>query len=426
MPGYCFETSNRILPYHLRTQHLQFFESEIMENKNADLSGLRINRSQDEEPQSRGPRSSLRVIVFPSIAILIIVLGYILLSRSFESAIEVQLTAASLSSPSQANAVLTASGYVVAQRKAAVASKATGRLEYLSVVEGDRVKRGQVLARIEDTDMKASLAQARANLQVNEADLKDATQWLDRQKKLLQSGVSMQSDYDAAEARYQRVLASIDMAKATVVGAQVALENTLIRAPFDGTVLTKNADVGEMVAPMAASASSKSAVVTIADMGSLQVEADVSESNIERIVPDQPCEITLDAYPAVRYQGYVAKVVPTADRAKATVMVKVGFKSYDSKVLPEMSAKVLFLTKAADVAALSAKPMLTVPLTAVATRGGKKVVYAVHENQAVETPIVVGREFGALVEVTQGVSSGDKVITNVTEQIGNGSRIKIR
>jgi RND family efflux transporter MFP subunit len=288
------------------------------------------------------------------------------------------------------------------------------------------VKRGQVLARIEDTDMKASLAQARANLQVNEADLKDATQWLDRQKKLLQSGVSMQSDYDAAEARYQRVLASIDMAKATVVGAQVALENTLIRAPFDGTVLTKNADVGEMVAPMAASASSKSAVVTIADMGSLQVEADVSESNIERIVPDQPCEITLDAYPAVRYQGYVAKVVPTADRAKATVMVKVGFKSYDSKVLPEMSAKVLFLTKAADVAALSAKPMLTVPLTAVATRGGKKVVYAVHENQAVETPIVVGREFGALVEVTQGVSSGDKVITNVTEQIGNGSRIKIR
>ncbi|MGA3243176.1 MAG: efflux RND transporter periplasmic adaptor subunit [Bacteroidota bacterium] len=397
-----------------------------MENKNADLSGLRINRSQDEEPQSRGPRSSLRVIVFPSIAILIIVLGYILLSRSFESAIEVQLTAASLSSPSQANAVLTASGYVVAQRKAAVASKATGRLEYLSVVEGDRVKRGQVLARIEDTDMKASLAQARANLQVNEADLKDATQWLDRQKKLLQSGVSMQSDYDAAEARYQRVLASIDMAKATVVGAQVALENTLIRAPFDGTVLTKNADVGEMVAPMAASASSKSAVVTIADMGSLQVEADVSESNIERIVPDQPCEITLDAYPTVRYQGYVAKVVPTADRAKATVMVKVGFESYDSKVLPEMSAKVLFLTKAADVAALSAKPMLTVPLTAVATRGGKKVVYAVHENQAVETPIVVGREFGALVEVTQGVSSGDKVITNVTEQIGNGSRIKIR
>jgi RND family efflux transporter MFP subunit len=397
-----------------------------MENKNADLTGLRINRSQDEEPQSRRPHSTLRVVIFSSIAVFAIIIGYFLFSHSFDPAIEVQLATASLSSPSQANAVLTASGYVVAQRKAAVASKATGRLEYLGVVEGDRVKKGQVLARIEDADMKAALDQARANLNLNEADLKDATQWLDRQKKLLQSGVSTQSDYDAAEARYSRVLASIDVAKAAVVGTEVALENTLIRAPFDGTVLTKNADVGEMVAPMAASASSKSAVVTIADMGSLQVEADVSESNIERIVSDQPCEITLDAYPAVRYQGYVAKVVPTADRAKATVMVKVGFRLYDSKVLPEMSAKVLFLTKAADAAASTAKPMLSVPLAAVATRGGKKVVYTVRENQAIETPIVVGKEFAALVEVTQGLSSGDKVIAGVTEQIANGSRVKIR
>jgi RND family efflux transporter MFP subunit len=397
-----------------------------MENRNADLSGLRINRSQEEEPLARGPRSAFRVVVLPSIAVLAIVLGYVLFSRTFESAVEVQLVTASLSSPSRANAVLTASGYVVAQRKAAVASKATGRLEYLDVVEGDRVKKGQVLARIEDSDIKASLDQARANLQMNQADLKDATQWLDRQKKLLESGVSTQSDYDAAEARYRRVLASIDVAKATVVGAEVALENTLIRAPFDGTVLTKNADVGEMVAPMAASASSKSAVVTIADMGSLQVEADVSESNIERIVPDQPCEITLDAYPAIRYEGYVAKVVPTADRAKATVMVKVGFKSYDGKVLPEMSAKVLFLAKAADAAVSAAKPMLTVPLTAVATRAGRKVVYAVHENRAVEVPVVVGKEFGSLVEITGGLSSGDRVIADVTEQITSGSRVTIR
>jgi RND family efflux transporter MFP subunit len=397
-----------------------------MENKNADLSGLRINRSQDEEPQAGGPRSSLKVVLFPSIAVVVVVLGYVFFSRSFESAIEVQLTTATLSSPSQANAVLTASGYVVAQRKAAVASKATGRLEYLGVVEGDRVKKGQVLARIEDTDMKASRDQARANLQLNEADLKDATQWLDRQKKLLQSGVSTQSDFDGAEARYQRVLASIDVAKAAVAGTEVALENTLIRAPFDGTVLTKNADVGEMVAPMAASASSKSAVVTIADMGSLQVEADVSESNIERITPDQPCEITLDAYPSVRYQGSVAKVVPTADRAKATVMVKVGFKSYDSKVLPEMSAKVLFLTKAVDAATSDAKPMLTIPLASVASRGGKKAVYTVRDNVSVETPIITGREFGALVEVTQGLSSGDKIIASVTEQITNGSHVKIR
>jgi HlyD family secretion protein len=397
-----------------------------MENQTADLSGLRINRSQDEEPRPGGRRSAFRIVALLSVVLVIAALGYVFLSRSLEAAIDVQLTTATLSSPSQANAVLTASGYVVAQRKAAVASKATGRLEYLGVVEGDRVKKSQVLARLEDTDIRASLDQARANLRLNEADLKDAEQWLARQKTLLEKGVSTQSDYDGAEARYRRVLASIAVAKAMVTGAEVALENTLIRAPFDGTVLTKNADVGEMVAPMAASASSKSAVVTLADMSSLQVEADVSESNIERIVPDQPCEITLDAYPAVRYEGFVAKVVPTADRAKATVMVKVGFGTYDSKVLPEMSAKVLFLTAASRSEASTVKPILTVPLTAVATRNGKRVVYSVRENQAVETPITVGREFGALVEVVQGLSSGDRIISSVTEQITNGSRVRIR
>lgn len=397
-----------------------------MENQNADLSGLRINRMQEDEPQSKGSRSAIRGIIIAAVVILVVVLGYILFARSFESAVEVQLVAVTLSSPSQANAVLTASGYAVAQRKAAVASKATGRMTYLGVVEGDRVRKDQIIARIEDTDIKAALAQARANLQMNEADLKDAAQWLDRQKKLLATGVSAQADFDAAEARYQRVMAAIDVAKAMVSGEEVALENTLIRAPFDGTVLTKNADVGEMVAPMAASVSSRSAVVTIADMSSLQVEADVSESNIERIAVDQPCEITLDAYPAVRYQGYVAKIVPTADRAKATVMVKVGFKSYDSRVLPEMSAKVLFLSKQSDASNTEAKAMLTVPLGSVATRSGKKVVYAVRDNKAVETPITIGREFGALVEITQGLSSGDKVIAAVTENIVDGSHIKIR
>lgn len=397
-----------------------------MENQNADLSGLRINRTQPEEPRLRGPQSALRIIVVPGVVVLIIVVGYLLLSRLFDSGVEVQLISASLSSPSQANAVLTASGYVVAQRKAAVASKATGCLVTLDVVEGDRVKSGQVLARIEDTDVKASLDQAKANLKLYEADLKDAAQWLSRQKELLKSGVSMQSDYDAAEARYNRVLASIDVAKAAVTGAEVALENTLIRAPFDGTVLTKNADVGEMVAPMAASVSSRSAVVTIADMGSLQVEADVSESNIERILINQPCEITLDAYPEVRYQGYVAKIVPTADRAKATVMVKVGFKSYDAKVLPEMSAKVLFLTKAVEAAQSTVRPILTIPIGTLATRNGKKVVYAVRDNRAIEIPVIIGRDVGALVEVTQGLSAGDKIITGVSDQITDGTRVRIK
>lgn len=398
-----------------------------MENQKADLSGLRIRRSHDQEPSAPGGRSKWRLFFFLGIvAVLLSVVYLITTSSFFDQTVTVQLATAALSSPSQADAVLTASGYVVAQRKASVASKATGRLERLNVVEGDRVKKGDIIARLEDSDIRASLEQARANLKLNEADLKDAQQWLGRAKTLLERGVSSQADYDGAEARYSRVLAAIDVAKATVVGAEVALENTLIRAPFDGTVLTKNADVGEMVAPMAASVGSRSAVVTLADMTSLQVEADVSESNIERILVNQPCEITIDAYPEARYQGYVAKIVPTADRAKATVMVKVGFRSYDARVLPEMSAKVLFLTKTAGVPTEPVRSILTVPLNALATRDGKRVVYVVRDGRAVEIPVAVGKEFGSSTEITQGLSAGDRVIAAVNDRITQGTPVKVR
>ena len=397
----------------------------MSENQNVDLSSLRINRSSTEESgrPSSGWGMKVGVIV---IVLMLLAIGYYFLGSALDPAIDVQLTTVSLSSPSQANAVLTASGYVVAQRKAAVASKATGRLEYLGVVEGDKVKRGQVIARIESSDMKAALDQATANLRVTEADLFDAQQSLERQKSLLEKGLTTRAEYDASDARNKRVVASIELAKASIAAAQVALENTLIRAPFDGTVLSKNADVGEMVAPMAASVSSRSAVVTIADMTSLEVEADVSEANIERIKAGQPCEITLDAYPGSRYRGFVNKIVPTADRAKATVLVKVGFESYDGRVLPEMSAKVLFLTKQADVAEENAKSILTVSSSALASRDGQRVAYLVQENKAVEVPVTTGKEMGALIEVTGGLSSGDRVINKVTNAIRDGIKVKVK
>jgi len=396
----------------------------MMESKNVDLSALRIDRSTGTETPR--PRPGLGGLLYPLLGLGILgVLAFFGWNHFFSSAVEVRLATAGLTSPSQSNAVLTASGYVVAQRKAAVASKGTGRLVYLGVVEGDRVKKGEVIARIEDADIKAQLDQARANLRISEADMKDAEQSLARQKELFAKGLTSQAEYDAAEARYRRVAAGIEAAKAYVVAAEVALENTLIRAPFDGTVLTKNADVGEIVAPMAASASSRAAVVTLADMSSLQVEADVSESNIERITVDQACEITLDAYPEQRYQGYVAKIVPTADRAKATVLVKVAFRSYDGRVLPEMSAKVLFLTKAADEATHNVKPFLTVPRTAVVERDGKKFVFVVRENQAAKIPVTTGREVGSLIEVISGLSAGDKVINPATDEIRDGLKVKV-
>ncbi len=398
----------------------------MTQNQTADLSSLRIQRNVD--PSSSGaPKSKLPLRLGVSFLLIVIAIaGYLVIANAIAPAVEVKLTSVSYSSPSQANAVLTASGYVVAQRKAAVASKGTGRLESLGVVEGDKVTKGEIIARIENSDIQAQLDQARANLKLSEAELHDARQNLNRQKNLLEKGLAPQSEYDAADARHLRVLASIDVAKALVTSAEVALENTLIRAPFDGTVLTKNADVGEMVAPMAASVSSRSAVVTIADMSSLQVEADVSESNIERIVPNQSCEITLDAYPEIRYQGYVAKIVPTADRAKATVLVKVAFRSYDSKVLPEMSAKTLFLTKAPNATETSAKPILTLPATAVVKRGDETFVFAVIDNKAAQISVKTGRTLGSLVEVLSGIGAGDRVISTVTDEIHDGVTVKVK
>ena len=266
-----------------------------------------------------------------------------LLKDVFNPGAEVQLATAALISPSQVNAVLTASGYVVARRKAAVASKGTGRLVFLGVEEGDKVRTGQVIARLEDSDVVAARDRARENLRLAEADLYEAKKNLERVRILLNQGAIATVEVDVADARYKRVVATIEAAKYGFREAEVAVENTRIIAPFDGTVLKKNADVGEIVAPLAGAASSKAAVVTIADMSSLEVDADVSEANITRVAPEQQCEITLDAYPQQRYPGYVTKIVPTADRAKATVLVKIKFQKYDQRVLPEMSAKISFL-----------------------------------------------------------------------------------
>jgi RND family efflux transporter MFP subunit len=227
------------------------------------------------------------------------------------------------------------------------------------------------------------------------------------------------------EARYKRVLAAIDAAKFGVREAEVAVENTRIIAPFDGTVLKKNADVGEIVAPMAGAAGSRGAVVTIADMSSLEVEADVSEANITRVTVDQNCEITLDAYPQQRYLGSVSKIVPTADRAKATVMVKIRFRKYDQRVLPEMSAKVAFLASG-SASPGETKMLLTVPASAVAKRVGQQVVFQVKEERAVEVPVLIGQKFSGLVEIKSGLKEGDRVIGKVDEQIKAGAKISLK
>ncbi|HEY1266512.1 MAG TPA: efflux RND transporter periplasmic adaptor subunit [Candidatus Binatia bacterium] len=394
-----------------------------MSKPEPDLSTLRIDRSRPAAAHraSRRPGRGLVGII----AVLVVAGGFYLWREMLSPRVEVQLATAALLSPAEAQAVLTASGYVAARRKAAVASKGTGQLVYLGVEEGDTVKKGQVIARLEDRDVMATLARAKQNMRMSEADLHDAKQSLERQKILLKKNLVAQADYDAAEARYNRVVASIESARSAVKEAETAVEYTRIVAPFDGTVLNKNADVGEIVAPLAGAVSSRAAVVTIADLSSLEVEADVAEANLTRVFSGQPCVVTLDAYPDRHYPAYVDKIVPTADRAKATVMVKIKFKSYDSRVLPEMSAKIGFLPKEA-AAQVESAPVLAVPAAAVAERNGRQVVYEIRDGRAVELPVTLGSRVGSYAEIRSGIKAGDKVIADVDKRIEAGGRVALK
>jgi RND family efflux transporter MFP subunit len=394
------------------------------ENNNIDLSKLQIRRDEIKSIEQSSNKHSRLYFYLGGLLIIVIVL-FFFFRTSFTPVEIVEITTATRVSSSQANALLTASGYVVAQRKAAIASKATGRLVYLGYEEGDKVNKGDIIGKIENADVNAALAQAKANLEINQADLNDAERSLNRAKTLFASNLISQSELDAVQARYDRVIATIASAKAGVNAAEVQVENTLIRAPFDGTILTKNADVGEVVSPFSAGATSRVAVVTIADMNSLEVEADVSESNIEKISVKQPCEITLDAYPDQRYRGFVNKIVPTADRSKATVLTKIKFVDKDNRVLPEMSAKINFLS-APITDKFQAQPKLVVTSSAIATRNGKQVVFLFSGNEVSEITVEIGDKMGNMIEIKSGLSAGDKVVVKPSEQLKSGAKVKLK
>ncbi len=409
---------------------------EKKSTESADLSALSIDRGlQEDGPEHRLRGNVIRVVAV--VAIIAFFMIYIFTGASGSST-EVQMAQVTKVYPAQASAVLTATGYVVAERQAAIASKATGRLEYLGVEEGDEVKLGELIAQLQHDDVDAALARARANgkmaqaaLQQANANSNEARLSFNRQKDLLEKGLVAQSEFDIAEARFASseatvasALARIEVAQAEIVSAEVDVENTNIRAPFDGTVLTKNADIGEMVAPFAASSNSRGAVVTLADMASIEVEADVSESNIQRVRPGQACEIVLDAFPSQRYPAFVHKIVPTADRAKATVLTKIRFKQRDAKVLPEMSAKVNFLSDS-ESDEVGMEPFLAVPEAAVTLRDGRTVVFAVRVGKVVQEPLETGRSLAGKVEIVAGeVSSGEQVVVNPSADMETGDSVE--
>jgi RND family efflux transporter MFP subunit len=351
--------------------------------------------------------------------------------------VDVQTVAVVTSFPSQQFVVLNATGYVVAQRKAAIASKATGRLEWLGVAEGSRVKAGEVIARIDNRDVVAQAEAARAQANASRAALesalaeeRDALSQHRRNGDLVTKGFVSQSSLDTSKARAERAVAGVTSARASLAAAEagarnaeVSVDYTLIRAPFDGVILSKSANVGDMVTPFSSATDSKGAVVAMADMDTLEVEADVSESSLSKVKVGQPAEIVLDALPDARFLGHISRMVPTVDRAKATVMTKVKFDRIDPRVLPEMSAKVSFLSR--DVAPAEQKPLVAVAADAVTQRDGRSVVFVVRDSAAVAVPVTTGQKLGDLVAIAGEVKSGEKAVAKPPADLNSGTRVKV-
>jgi RND family efflux transporter MFP subunit len=352
-------------------------------------------------------------------------------------AVPVQTAVVQTMYPSQTFTLLNASGYVVADRKSAVASKVTGRLVFLGVEEGSRVKEGQIIARLESRDSAAArdraaqnVTVARFNLEQSQAELANATLDYERKKNLVERGTISHSAFDTAEARYRSARASVEALTAALRASQAALEEAgvlldyaNIRAPFDAVVLTKNADIGDIVTPLAATADAKAAVVTIADMNSLLAEVDVSESNIAQVKVGQPCEIRLDAFADTRFPARVHMILPTADRSKASITVKVAFLERDPRVLPEMSAKVAFLIR--EPATDEKAPFRAAPAAAVTLRNGKQIVFLIESDHVREVAVEIGRRFGEMVELRDGPAAGSRIATAPLDPLKNGTRVSI-
>jgi RND family efflux transporter MFP subunit len=398
-----------------------------------DLSKLQIDKTRLSSRRGRKRRYGFLVLAIAAVLATAVLYHKGLLTP----ALKVQATRVQSIYPSQTFTLLNASGYVVAQRKAAVASKITGRLVFLAVEEGNRVKKGELIASLENEDAQAARDRALANVKVSRAvleqaraELEDATLAYNRKKELATQGYIARAEHDAAEARYKTAKAAVAAQEATLRAseaalkeAEVTLEYAHIRAPFDAVVLTKNADIGDIITPLGAAANAKAAVVTIADLDSLQVEVDVAESNIEQVKVGGPCEIQLDALPEARFRGTVHMIVPTADRSKASVMVKVAFAERDPRILPEMSAKVAFLSR--RVLASEEKPLKAVPSSALDDRDGQTVVFVVRGDRAVKSAVRVGRPFGSMTEVVDGLEVGDRVVLAPLNRLKNNTKIKI-
>ncbi len=335
----------------------------------------------------------------------------------------VEVSPVVMSYPYQSLTILNASGYVVAQRQASLSSKASGILEWLGVQEGSIVRKGELIAQLERDDIAAQLAQEAARIGLANAEFDNALIAHQRSIKLLKKGYISESSFDDTLARLNKAKASLKAAKASRNVIQANYSQAEIRAPFDAVVLTKNANVGDNITPFSSAANSKAAVVTIADMSTLEVEVDVSESSMYKIDIDQPVVITFDALENEKFYGKVVRMVPTIDRSKATRMIKVGLDNLDSRVLPDMSSKVAFLKR--NLTQEEKLPYLAISKEAVLRDGKSKYFFEVKDQTLRKISLEKIKFFDLDFVPVSGIGIGANVVMNPTKDLKNGETVRI-
>jgi HlyD family secretion protein len=403
-----------------------------MANLNDDLAALRIEREPERATRARwmGP-----VVL----AVLLAVAGlaaWLWLAR--ERPVEVETAAVSVRAAGAHAAVLNASGYVTARRRATVSSKITGKVVEVNVEEGMAVTEGQVLARLDDSTFRAAFALAQAQAEaarraVRESEVRyeEAKIQLARNARLVKEGAVSQADLDRARAEADSLDARVMVAREQVQVAQRQaqlersnLNDTIIRSPFTGVAISKDAQPGEMVSPVSAGGGvTRTGICTIVDMGSLEIEVDVNESYINRVTPGQNVTAVLDAYPDWQIPGRVITTVPSADRQKATVLVRIGFNELDPRILPDMGVKVTFLRDAHDADAAPARPIVLVPKAAIRTDNNQSYVFVMTNGLADRRAIKTGGTDGDRIEILAGLNQGERVILSPPADLASGAAV---
>ena len=402
------------------------------------LKELRIDKEHRDDHRGGGSRAPL-IIAGVIVALLLIGGGgWYFLAGS--KAIEIETaTATAPSAGGVDTAVLQATGYVTARRQATVSAQITGTLTKVLIEEGDKVEAGQVLATLDDTAAKATLAQAEAGLHAAQATLvqlesqlaqsrRDYTRAQDlAQRKLVSAQAAEQArtqvDTQTAQVTSQR--RQIDVAQAGVQSAQVYLDYCTVHAPFTGVITAKAAQVGEIVSPLSAGGGfTRTGVGTIVDMDSLEIEVDVTESYINRVQPKQPAQAILDAYPDWKIPAHVIAIIPSADRGKATVKVRVAIEQKDQRVLPDMGVRVSFMEEAKKADAPPPKGVL-VPVSAIAQRDGKPIVFAIEGDRAKVKAVTLGQTYNDL-RLVEGIGTGTKIVKQPPAELADGAKVEMK